>query len=107
MSLGWGEVVQGLPDHRARGYDVARRVRLVVVPGLPGLLLGGLLRNKRMTRMTDRTWEFHRYRVTLRHDGGVTVLDTVARDADTARMIVCNAESAPPSAVVWTEKLPD
>lgn len=52
-------------------------------------------------------WDFARYRVTLRHDGGVTVLDTVARDADTARMIVCNAESAPPSAVVWTEKLPD
>lgn len=57
--------------------------------------------------MCGKTWEFHRYRVTLRHDGGTVVRETVAQDMLTARMIVCYAEGAPLRAVRWTERLPD
>jgi hypothetical protein len=43
---------------------------------------------------------FTRYLVTLRHDGGTVCLETVARDANAARSIICGAESAPLSAVL-------
>lgn len=57
--------------------------------------------------MTANTWEFDRYRVALRQGDDIVMLETRARDFQTARMIVCYAEKAPLRSVLWTERLPD
>lgn len=49
--------------------------------------------------------EYHRYRVTMRHDAGTIAIETVARDADVARAIVCKAECAPLRSAIKVERV--
>jgi hypothetical protein len=49
--------------------------------------------------------DYHRYVVTMQHDNGVVRIETVARDADTARALVIRAEGAPERACLGVKEI--